>query len=440
MKTKIIALFLLINIFVLSGCNSNIAVSTDLKITETVSDTMVDSIPATNEELFIYVIEKWKKNETADLYEYADSEITDVLNVNDFVYMFKSVSKIGGALNSVTDLKTETENGIDTYSFNLEFENVNADISISFKKLKICAFTRNVYFKNEFIIHHGNNIVEKYFVLENDGYKLNAVYTYVNDASIHPSTLLISGSGPCDYNETIGILTPFEDIALGLAENGINSLRIDKRTFNYASEIGTRCGIAEEYLSDYTAAIQYLKTYTDSEIYLLGHSLGGQITAELAAERNDIDGLILFNSSARHLADIACDQYSALDPSNEASYITYAQGAKKATEETAEGYYYYSATDYYWATYNKIDTQKNIMDTNIKSLIINSTYDNQTFDEDIALWKTIACTKENITFCLFDDISHLGYRIDTKDPNTEYKRVDFPKELITSFADFILEK
>jgi len=67
------------------------------------------------------------------------------------------------------------------------------------------------------------------------------VYTYVNDAKAHPAVLLIAGSGPSDYNSTVGILTPFEDIAISLARNGINSLRVDKRTFNYSSETGAAC-------------------------------------------------------------------------------------------------------------------------------------------------------------------------------------------------------
>ena len=235
-----------------------------------------------------------------------------------------------------------------------------------FRNIKKCIFKRNVYFKDTFEIAHNNGIIEKCFILENDGYKLNAVYTYINDGESHPAMLLIAGSGPNDYNETLGILTPFEDIALGLAENGICSLRIDKRTFNYTSEFDVHAGIEEEYLSDCDAAIEYLKAQNISEIYLLGHSLGGQIATELATKTNDIDGMILFNSSARHLADIACDQYTAIDPANKATYIAYANAAKSVRESSTKGYYYYSASDYYWASYNKINTAKNISDTNIK--------------------------------------------------------------------------
>ena len=282
-----------------------------------------------------------------------------------------------------------------------------------------------------------SSIEEKHFILECDGYKLNAVYTYTNDGKAHPAVLLIAGSGPSDYDETIGALKPFEDIARGLAKEGINSLRVDKRTYGYATDFSIKCGIEEEYLNDCNVAIEYLKSQNISGLYLLGHSLGGQIATELALNTAGIDGMILFNSSARHLADIACNQYSALDPNNKASYITYAEAAKNATASAAKGYYYYSASDYYWASYNNIDTAQNIIEANIKTLIINSKFDKQSFDEDISLWATLFSNSANISICIYDDISHFGYKIDTSDPSSIYTRVDFPSEVITAFANFI---
>ena len=282
-----------------------------------------------------------------------------------------------------------------------------------------------------------SSIEEKHFVLESNGYKLNAVYTYINDGKAHPAVLLIAGSGPSDYDETIGVLKPFEDIAQGLAQEGINSLRVDKRTLSYAAEFDIKCGIEEEYLDDCNAAIEYLKSQNISGLYLLGHSLGGQIATELAANNTDIDGMILFNSSARHLADIACDQYSAADPVNKESYITYADAAKNTTASSAKGYYYYSAIDYYWASYNQMDIVKNISDSNIKTLIINSRFDKQSFAEDLELWQTLFSNTANVSICVYNDISHFGYKIDTTEPSSIYTQVDFPSTVISDFANFI---
>ena len=118
-----------------------------------------------------------------------------------------------------------------------------------------------------------SSIVEENFTLESDGFKLNAVYTYINDGKPHPAVLLIAGSGPSDYNESVGVLKPFEDIAQGLAQNNINSLRVDKRTFAYASEFDVKSGIAEEYLDDCNAAIEYLSRRTSQVCICLDTAL-----------------------------------------------------------------------------------------------------------------------------------------------------------------------
>lgn len=395
--------------------------------------------PATNEELFEYVISKWKQGKAEELYGYADAGLAAILGRDGFAYLFDSVSDIGGTLNGVTDKKQETANGIATYTAKLDFEHLTADLAISFSNLKIASFNRNVYFKDTFEIDRGSGRMERYFVLENDGYKLNAVYTYVNDGKPHPAVLLIAGSGPGDYNETVGLLTPFEEIALGLAENGINSLRVDKRTLNYASDFGITSGMEQEYGSDCNAAIDFLKKENISGLYLLGHSLGGQIAAELVAGNSDIDGMILFNSSARHLADIACDQYTRLDSANKDTYLAHAAAAKAAARDTAQGAYYYNASDYYWASYNQLDTLKSVKDAEIRTLIINSRFDNQIFDADIELWESHFSDNENVAIRVFDDISHFGYKIDTTDSLSVYRRVDFPEELIRAFSDFVRE-
>lgn len=431
----------------LFSCSTNPPIQgniTEAAVTESHSETDTqppdDLKPTSDEELIEYMILKWQQNRVADLYDYADEVLTSLMERDNFAYIFESISATGGELNECVNKTATVSEQTVTYRLTLDFDNISAEVSVSIKSMKICAVTKSIDFKNEFEIDRGNGITERYFVLENDACRLNAVYTYVNDGNAHPAVLLIGGSGPCDYNETIGILTPFEDIAMGLAQNEINFLRIDKRTLGYASDFTERSGIAEEYLSDCNAAIGYLKAQNNNGIYLFGHSLGGQIATELAAENSGIDGLIIFNGSARQLADIACDQYIRLDPHNASAYRAYADAAKAVNPETAKGLYYYSASDYYWATYNSIDTAKNIADAEIGTLIINSRNDKQSFNADIELWQTLFGDTDNISIRVYDDISHFGYRIDTSDISSLYRLSDFPSDLISVFSDFIKGK
>lgn len=277
-------------------------------------------------------------------------------------------------------------------------------------------------------------------VYECNGFQLNAVYTYVSDGQTHPSVLLISGSGPSDYNETVGLLTPFADISEALANKGINSLRIDKRTLNYGGSFENTHTINEEYLLDCNAAIDYLKSQPETaSVSLLGHSLGGQIAAALAADRNDIESIILFNSTARPLIDVLFDQLAAADPANKELYQTLVDAVKALNEETATGRNYLGASDHYWISVNRLNVIENMKHAGIPALIINSENDNQIFDEDVRLWQSEFSQSDLVTIYVDESMSHFGYEIDTADQASLYRRTALPERLIGLFTEFLLK-
>ncbi len=249
--------------------------------------------------------------------------------------------------------------------------------------------------------------------------------------------LLIAGSGPADCDSTMGSLKPLADIADALAQKGICSLRVDKRTLNYSASFA-KGGIEEEYLEDCRAALKHIENQSAVEdVYLLGHSMGGQIACILQNESENISGVICFNSSLRHLADIACDQYSVADAVNKKQYKQYADMAKAATADNAKGLYYYGAQDYYWASYNQYDFADLAKNSSLPMLIINSTKDLQSFEEDINLWNSTLGSSANATIVVDDTISHLGYEIDLSSPAALEQHPEFPQKIIDTFADFI---
>ena len=439
-RKKFLLSIMLFSILFCISCNnspnSSTITNTNTPTKALLTPTPLPTTPTTNEQLFDFIIEKWKEHNITELYDYADKQLQSLLTLKNFVSVFDNLSMIGGNLNTVSNKEIITSNEVDMYNCILDFENIQLHFNVELKNVKLYSFTYDMFFKHTFEIRYDDNIVEQYFILTNDGYDLNAVYTYIDDDNSHPATLLISGSGPSDFNETIGLLTPFAHIAYGLAENGINSLRIDKRTLHYANEAKITDTIYEEYISDFTTALNFLKEQNITNLYLLGHSLGGQIATKLAKNASEIDGIILFNSTARHLADVLLEQYRAIDPSNQSAYETYTQIAKECISSNCNGYYYYNTPDYYWASYNELDTIKNIKESNINTLIINSTYDNQLFADDIALWETTFSNYPNITIQIYDDISHFGYKIDTNNTTSLYNKIDFPMELIEQFSSF----
>ena len=84
-------------------------------------------------------------------------------------------------------------------------------------------------------------ICEKIVLGRDSEYPLNGLLTLPDDLSKPvPAVVLVHGSGPSDMNERVMKLTPFRDLAEGLAKHGIASVRYDKRTFAHARKMKKR--------------------------------------------------------------------------------------------------------------------------------------------------------------------------------------------------------
>lgn len=128
-----------------------------------------------------------------------------------------------------------------------------------------------------------------------------------------PACILLTGSGPSNRDEQIGLHRPFAVIADDLSKNGYLVLRFDDRgvgksTGNFAS--ATSADLAQDAMG----AILYLKSRNDvnaSEIFLIGHSEGG-LLAMMAAEKNPVKGLIFLASPAIPIMDLMTEQNQAI--------------------------------------------------------------------------------------------------------------------------------
>ena len=75
-------------------------------------------------------------------------------------------------------------------------------------------------------------IKEKIIIGENTKYPVNGLLTLPMDTTKPvPAVVFVHGSGSSNMDEKVGKLTPFKDLAEGLAKHGIASIRYDKRSF-----------------------------------------------------------------------------------------------------------------------------------------------------------------------------------------------------------------
>ena len=252
-------------------------------------------------------------------------------------------------------------------------------------------------------------------------YKLPGMLTLPKGVKNPPVVILVQGSGSSDMNESLGTAPnrPFEDIAHGLAEQGVATLRYNKRTYQYPDVSATAATIQFEILDDAAAAVKLLGSDSRvdaNRIYLLGHSLGGMMAPKIAADNPQIKGIISLAGSLRTLQDIMFDQNSAAIAATASltAQQTSAMLAKveaeidktKTLDDGGTGYIMGAPTNY-WKSLNAIHSADIVKTLTVPMLILQGGADFQVYpDKDYTLWQTTLSGHSNVSFKLYDGLSH----------------------------------
>ena len=145
-------------------------------------------------------------------------------------------------------------------------------------------------------------------------YPLKGILTLPENISAPvPAVIFVHGSGASNMDEKVGKLTPFKDLAEGLASHGIASIRYDKRSFAHGFKLIKEKDVTVnmETIEDAVMATELLKAddRIDSEkIFIIGHSMGAMLAPRIDAEGGNYKGLILMAGSPRRLEEIMLDQ------------------------------------------------------------------------------------------------------------------------------------
>ena len=83
------------------------------------------------------------------------------------------------------------------------------------------------------VAYNKEKMQERDITVGADDFKLPGTLTLPVGKKKAPVVILVHGSGPQDRDETVGPNKPFRDLAWGLAERGIATVRYDKRTKVY---------------------------------------------------------------------------------------------------------------------------------------------------------------------------------------------------------------
>lgn len=163
-------------------------------------------------------------------------------------------------------------------------------------------------------------ITQNLIVGEGTKYPLKGMLTLPDDLSRPvPAVVFVHGSGSSNMDEKVGKLTPFRDLAEGLAKHGIASLRYDKRSFVHGFKM-MRSGtitVREETIEDAILAANLLKSnpaIDPEKVFIIGHSMGGMLAPRIDAEGGNFRGLILLAGTPRKLEEVLLEQTKEMLP------------------------------------------------------------------------------------------------------------------------------
>jgi uncharacterized protein len=262
-----------------------------------------------------------------------------------------------------------------------------------------------------------------------------------------PVCLFVHGSGPDDQDESIGPNKPFRDLAQGLATRGIASFRYDKRTRVRPEDFAALPAptVKDEVLDDVAAALRQLRLERDvaeSKIVVLGHSLGAMLAPRIAAESEDVSGLVMIAPAARPLVDVTLSQFEYLEglsPSGQLDRIRADIARVRAARPGDVGPPFLGAPLSWWADMNLCDPVAAARRIATPMLILHGGRDYQATDADFELFRAGLSNRGNVNLRRFAELNHLMMVGSGSSQPAEYRQPGHVDGVVLdAIADFVL--
>ena len=239
-----------------------------------------------------------------------------------------------------------------------------------------------------------------------------------------PVVIFVQGTGQANKDSAFGVITPFKDIAHGLGEQGIASIRFNKRFYQHPP-IPVDMTLHTEILEDISYAIHWAANHEGlGDIYLIGLSLGGILAPTIAYQYDEIAGIISLAGSPRHFSEIVVSQSDmltymyaqslgvqlpdGLPIGHMINFVLTADPAQiEATPAINRWAHQWGFPISYLQSLREIDTYAIIDYLNIPMLILHGSEDLQLFvDYDFIAWQELLYGRDNVEFILYEGLNH----------------------------------
>lgn len=268
-------------------------------------------------------------------------------------------------------------------------------------------------------------IEEKIIIGEGTEFPLNGILTLPeNFEKPVPAVVFVHGSGSSNMDEKVMKLTPFKDLAEGLAEHGIASVRYDKRSFAHGRKMIKKGNLTvrEEVIEDAVLASDLLKNdqrIDPEKVFIIGHSMGAMLAPRIDAEGGDFKGLVLLAGTLDTLEEVLFRQlYEIKNGKNKImSWVASAQEKKfkksfenlyELSDEEAKKIPYAGGVNlYYFKEMGEHRAADYLEKTEKPVLIMQGTGDLQvSAEKDFGGYKRAFGEKDNFSFRLYEGLNH----------------------------------
>ena len=270
-------------------------------------------------------------------------------------------------------------------------------------------------------------IEEKIIVGEGTQYPLKGCLTLPTDVSNPvPAVVFVHGSGSSNMDEKVGKLTPFRDLAHGLAAHGIASVRYDKRTFAHAFKLlrdkSLTVTVKEETIEDAILATELLRgdpRIDPANIFIIGHSMGAMLAPRIDKEGGNYRGLILLAGTPRRLEEVMVEQNNEVLAEMKGLARRLVEKQMKKLNGTFDGLYEMSDEDakrkklgggvtlYYFKEMGEPPVESYLKNLKKPILVMQGEKDFQVkADTDFRLYKELLVDHPNASFILYENLNH----------------------------------
>jgi fermentation-respiration switch protein FrsA (DUF1100 family) len=409
----------------------------------------------TTEDVAVDIVTSLMENNLTDVYSYLNTSITSQVTAEEFEDMWtEQIAASHGNITRIVRSRVASESGYEVVYVTCNFTKVQVlDVKVLFNSqhrvvgLLVVPTQEEILYTSPSYVNL-SAFTETNVTVGSGQWVLPATLTIPKGAGPFPAVVLVHGSGPNDRDETYGPNKPFKDIAWGLASKGVVVLRYEKRTKHYPAESAAiqNFTVQDETIEDALAAVDVLNTSSlvnRSQIFVLGHSLGGMLAPRIAIQDDRIAGLILLAAPTRHLENLMLEQTRYLlnlSGMSQSEQITELERLvmKIKNLDINQSEYVLGAPRTYWedlATYDPVETALSL---HIPLSILQGRRDYQVTLTDFARWNETFFGNASVTLKTYPSLNHFFITGTGVPTNAEYLiEGHVAEEVVSDIASWI---